>query len=674
MQTLNTKAYPSRDFVKEADQLYQSGRCDAAVDLLFAGIKQYPDEKSLYYALSEILIDSDQHADALDILNKLPADEEDHKKLQLSGYCQMGLGHLAEADAIAERVLSKIEDAAPALNLKGVVALKNGHKRAATKLFRKAIAVDSEYGEPYTHLGTLSAADSKTSEALDFYEKGFVRAPVKSHIVLSYHSAVQAQSAYQRAEPIFRKASENFPSNKRLSYLLIEVLLQQSKFDMAIKAIEKAIVTFGIEDGILEAALNVRDQLGPQEIAANTDKKNSVSFCMIAKNEEKYLAKCLWSIEPIADEIIVADTGSSDRTQDIAKVFGAKVFDFKWAEDFSKARNFSIAKASGDWIFILDADEVISADDHDRFKALVGSESVDSVAYAIETRNYTMQANTIGWVANDGQYGEAQAGAGWIPSEKVRLFKNDPRIKFEYPVHEIVDPGLKRLGIPIQPFPIPVHHYGKLNPAASRRKTENYYAIGRKKLDEMGDNIVALRELAIQAGHLAKHDEAIALWQRLLKHKPDDPEAYVNMGTAYFNLGKYGQAANSAQKAVALAPEMKEAHFNYAISQLHLGNAHMAIGVLENILQLHPRYQAAQFMLAAAYCCGAQKEKAVAGFKKMGHTAVGPVLAVTFYDLAKRLSEANQAAYAISLLETATESGVSNDNCERYLDNLRHAG
>jgi tetratricopeptide (TPR) repeat protein len=212
-----------------------------------------------------------------------------------------------------------------------------------------------------------------------------------------------------------------------------------------------------------------------------------------------------------------------------------------------------------------------------------------------------------------------------------------------------------------------VHHYGKLNTETSDHKTEAYYNIGRKKRAEIGDNIAVLRELAIQAGHLEKHEEAIELWQQFIKRTPDDAEAYVNIGTAYWHLGKYDQAVISAQKAIELAPNMKEAHFNYAISELHIGNANNAIPVLENILEQHPRYQAAEFMLAAAYCCDGQKNKAVAGFEKIRRTAVGPVLAVTFCDLARRLQNANQNDYAISLLETATDCNIEGKDIKKLL-------
>lgn len=86
----------------------------------------------------------------------------------------------------------------------------------------------------------------------------------------------------------------------------------------------------------------------------------TISLCMIVKNEEKVLSRCLDSIKNAVDEIIIADTGSTDNTKKIAEKYTDKIFDFKWVDDFSKARNFSFSKASGSYIMWLDADDIIS--------------------------------------------------------------------------------------------------------------------------------------------------------------------------------------------------------------------------------------------------------------------------------------------------------------------------
>lgn len=85
----------------------------------------------------------------------------------------------------------------------------------------------------------------------------------------------------------------------------------------------------------------------------------TISLCMIVKNEEDVLERCLRSAEGVADEIIIADTGSTDQTKEIARRCGAKVYDFVWKDDFAAARNFAFSKATCDYLFWLDADDVV---------------------------------------------------------------------------------------------------------------------------------------------------------------------------------------------------------------------------------------------------------------------------------------------------------------------------
>ena len=96
----------------------------------------------------------------------------------------------------------------------------------------------------------------------------------------------------------------------------------------------------------------------------------TISLCMIVKNEEAVLARCLDSIADLMDEIIIVDTGSTDDTKDIAYQYTTKVYDFKWNSDFSAARNFSFSKANMNYIYTADADEVLDAENHEKFARL----------------------------------------------------------------------------------------------------------------------------------------------------------------------------------------------------------------------------------------------------------------------------------------------------------------
>ena len=96
----------------------------------------------------------------------------------------------------------------------------------------------------------------------------------------------------------------------------------------------------------------------------------TISLCMIVKNEEKNLERCLKSYAPLMDEIIIVDTGSTDKTKEIAAKFTDKIYDFEWTNDFAAARNFSFEKATCDYIFSADADEVLDEENRQQFAIL----------------------------------------------------------------------------------------------------------------------------------------------------------------------------------------------------------------------------------------------------------------------------------------------------------------
>ena len=145
-----------------------------------------------------------------------------------------------------------------------------------------------------------------------------------------------------------------------------------------------------------------------------------ISACLIAKNEEGRIDKCLASIFDIVDEIIVVDTGSTDKTKEIAELYGAKVFDFEWINDFSAARNLSFSKVTGDWIIWLDCDDVFAPGDIIKFKALKRTlDTTDTIIFDF-WYNYRHDAE----------------GKCTYKFQRDRLIKNLKDFHWEYPVHE----------------------------------------------------------------------------------------------------------------------------------------------------------------------------------------------------------------------------------------------
>lgn len=102
----------------------------------------------------------------------------------------------------------------------------------------------------------------------------------------------------------------------------------------------------------------------------------TISLCMIVKNEEKTIGRCLESVKGVFDEIIIVDTGSNDRTKEIVSEYTTKIYDFEWIDDFSAARNFSFSKATMEYIFWLDADDVVL--EEDRLKLLELKKKLDT--------------------------------------------------------------------------------------------------------------------------------------------------------------------------------------------------------------------------------------------------------------------------------------------------------
>lgn len=145
-----------------------------------------------------------------------------------------------------------------------------------------------------------------------------------------------------------------------------------------------------------------------------------ISACMIAKNEEKNIETCINSYKNIVDEIIVVDTGSSDRTIEIAENLDAKVYFFEWINDFAAAKNFALSKAKGDWIIFLDADEYFDE---------ASAKKIRNIILSLKNSKYTAigcKLTNIDKVTNK-----------LIDSfMQVRIFKNDKNIRYESSIHE----------------------------------------------------------------------------------------------------------------------------------------------------------------------------------------------------------------------------------------------
>ncbi len=599
----------------EAQELHRKGQIEKATAAMLDAIKKDPADRNLYMNLSEMLIDAKRFDDAHGILDSLPAAAGDARRLALLACCEEALGRDDEAQEHADRALAADPSAAHALNISGVLAYKRGERNAAEGFFRKAIGSDPGFGESFTNLGTLKWEQGGHAEALDLFERGFILSPNIADVATAYHAAVCDMGFHARAEAVLQEARAVYPTDKRIAFLLIATLLQQEKHELATHEIEQAMIQFGIDDGILAAGLQVRGEIGPHEAAAGDGGR--LSICMIVKNEEQHLPACLASLKPIAGEMIVVDTGSTDRTKDIAKAFGAKVFEFSWTNDFSDARNYSLSRATGDWVLVMDADECLAPADYDHLAKLLKAGPGKRFAYTLTTRNYTNQSWFRGWTANDGTYPGIESGDGWVPSMKVRLFPNHKGISFVGAVHELVEPTLKQAGVEIKQCDVPVHHYGKMDPSRIIAKGADYYLLGIKKIEETNGGYQALKELAVQASELEEYGEAVKIWEKALALNPDDAVACMNAGYAYFKVGNYEAAHGLSKRALELDPHLREAALNLSGCEFMRGDVGRAVTLLEGILANEPDYPPAMGRIAAAYIIAGREKEGLAYLRRL---------------------------------------------------------
>ncbi len=193
-----------------------------------------------------------------------------------------------------------------------------------------------------------------------------------------------------------------------------------------------------------------------------------LSLCMIVRDEEEMLPRCLAAAAPAVDEIVIVDTGSRDRTIEIARSFGARVIEREWTGSFADARNVSFEAATGDWLMYLDADEVLVAEDADRLRALTGRTWREAF-YLVET-SYT---------------GEAGDGTA-MTHNALRIFRNRPRYRFEGRLHEQIFQCLPPYGSErIEHTSVRVEHYGYLGAVRdAKEKSRRNIDLLRKQMAE----------------------------------------------------------------------------------------------------------------------------------------------------------------------------------------------
>lgn len=317
---------------------------------------------------------------------------------------------------------------------------------------------------------------------------------------------------------------------------------------------------------------------------------STISLCMIMKDEEATLMQCLASVRGLVHEIVIVDTGSSDRSIEIAESFGAKVFSAPWEDDFSKVRNLSLSHAASEWILVLDADEVIDPADHARIRGLVDREST---AYKLTQRHYTNDLRQNKAVACSGKHPKWERDyQGYFESSLIRLFPNNKGIEFRGVVHELVEATAEnRADLAIEDSGVIIHHFGFTPEALARRdKSTLYSTLAEKKVSAEPTNWQAFYELGIQHNLAGRREEAAIAFIESIKLEPNQLWVWSNLAQTLAALNRADQANEAFQRALALDPFCKEALSNYGVFLFRCNRFDEAEGALRRALEVDQNF------------------------------------------------------------------------------------
>jgi len=321
-----------------------------------------------------------------------------------------------------------------------------------------------------------------------------------------------------------------------------------------------------------------------------------ISLCVMAKDEEENLPRCLERTRNLVDEILVCDTGSTDKTIEIAETFGARVVRHDWHQDFAEIRNFMLGLVEHDYVLVLDADESFSIRDHEAFRSEASAAMASRKAVLFPERNYTNRVS-VGWVQNAGEYPEDEVLTGWFVTPSVRLMPRTTRYEGEIHENPMVDPTM------VVRSKIPLHHWAQVNPERQAKKGW-YWGAALKKIASQGDGFEIRREMGAQAVRDGNFKLALDNWTRAAAFNPRDCVARVNMASCLVKVGRYRAALVQAMAAARLDPRSLDAAYNLAWCKLLTGKADEATILCGAMLKMNDKHKPAQILHAICRACG----------------------------------------------------------------------
>ncbi len=409
----------------------------------------------------------------------------------------------------------------------------------------------------YFRIGRSNLAIGNIKIAKDNFKMGLEYNENDLNCLVGIADILNKETDYENALIYLRKAKKSAPHRKEIDGYI----------DVVLKSIAKAN----------------QSNTNKLNTIIDNEEKPLLTLSMIVKNEEKMLRGCLESAEKIVDEIVIVDTGSTDRTIEIAKEFGAKIYHFDWINDFAAARNEAIKHSKGRWILYLDADERISQFEIQKFRKSLSelSENSGGLICTIESPHAKLTG------------GESDVHRGSYP----RIFRNlgIDKVKFQGRVHEQISPSLKENDLQLLQSDIIIYHLGyDQSRDIMEGKIERNYRMLLQHVREEPTNGYAWYQLGQTLGHMNLKKEAEETIKFALKCGNLSPmiEASATASLAQFtgNDKRFEEALKWSTRSLELTPNSLYAMNLRAYSLLHLGKFEEAEKEFEKTLELKSKF------------------------------------------------------------------------------------
>lgn len=522
-----------------------------------------------------------------------PEDARAHRDLGTQ-YIEMGL--FKEAEAVFKKAIELDPTSAHAHFNLGVAYENLGKKTEAKLCYLEALRLETGNVGACNNLAGILNEEGRCDEAKRYYEDAINENPDHYIVLYNYGLLLEKVSDFLKAIECYEKVlsiKPDFPeAYKRLGHVSIKLGDSVSG------------------DALFKKAGELEQTDKPKQTIP------TLSLCMIVKDEEEYLPRCLESVKGIVNEIIIVDTGSTDRTVEIAKGFGAKVIKHKWENDFSKARNIFLENASGDWILSLDADEVIAERDLKTIREIIKDPS--SIACSLIQRNYEYKGGFTGWKINAGDYEEGKGYPGYGESSLTRLFRRNKGLKYTGKVHEVIEPSLQELNIQVISTDIPIHHYGHVREGRDAgRKSEFYRELGEEQLIENPQDAKNMCDLGISYIVSGEYKRAAELLKRAIEIGPSRKRAHFNLGVVYAKQKQYVEALKYFTNTLELDRKDASARYNCGLMLEALGFPQEAFDQYREAITSNPEHAEAILRLASLLKSNGYMEDAITFYRRV---------------------------------------------------------